>query len=196
MLVATRCPRWRISPWNRVMPKVGFSRASQRMSATRSSGIGGRPGLTGLCRHFHRTADDASRAPCLALRADTGAVPRVAVGSARRTPHDPPSTAAAGGGYDSGRRPRGAIPRFRRPWRPRTERVSHPCRRLSEHEIQQPQRHERTAGYISSCPEHWPEPQGSARADALINPKAEFQTHRHDRGSGNAFLISLRASAG
>ena len=48
---ATRCPSRRSSPWMRTTPQRRFSRASRKISAASSSGIGGRPGGLGW-RHF------------------------------------------------------------------------------------------------------------------------------------------------
>ncbi len=52
---ATRWPSRRSSPWILTYPQVGFSRARRWMSATVSSGNGGRPDLTAVWRHFQRT---------------------------------------------------------------------------------------------------------------------------------------------
>ena len=51
---ATRCPSRRSSPWILTTPHRVFSRARRRISATSSSGIGGRPGGLGW-RHFAAT---------------------------------------------------------------------------------------------------------------------------------------------
>ena len=51
---ATRCPSRRSSPWILTTPHRVFSRARRTISATSSSGTGGRPGGLGW-RHFAAT---------------------------------------------------------------------------------------------------------------------------------------------
>ena len=48
---ATRYPSRRSSPWMRTTPQRRFSRANRKISAARSSGMGGRPGGLGW-RHL------------------------------------------------------------------------------------------------------------------------------------------------
>jgi hypothetical protein len=66
---AIRCPGRRGSPWIVTTPHRVFSRASRKISATSSSGTGGRPGGFGW-RHLAATGAGGSAAACPVSRSD------------------------------------------------------------------------------------------------------------------------------
>jgi hypothetical protein len=81
---ATRCPSRRSSPWILTTPHRVFSRARRRISATSSSGTGGRPGGLGW-RHFAATRRRCQRssAPGVTMRRARSALGMFLVSAAR-----------------------------------------------------------------------------------------------------------------